>query len=48
MDKLQSIYESMVKKEKEHLVEENQTVIDQLVQRITVLEEQVAGLTKEG
>ena len=46
MDKLQSIYEDMVKEEKEQLVEGNQTVFDALVQRITVLEEQVKELTE--
>ncbi len=46
MDKLQAIYEDMVKEEKEQLVEGNQTVFDALVQRITVLEEQVKELTE--
>ena len=45
MDKLQEIYESMVKEEKEQLVEGNQTVFDKLIQRIVVLEEQVKELT---
>ena len=44
-DKIQEIYENIVKEEKEQLVEGNQTMFDQLVQRIVILEEQVKELT---
>ena len=43
-DKLMEIYESMVKKEKEKVVEDNPTIIDTLQERIVVLEGQVNQL----
>ena len=41
------IYENMIKESKEEMVKDNPTVIDQLQERITSLEDQVKVLTEK-